>query len=207
MRSPVRQRSGICGHVADEPDAADDRRGRDRLPARLVVERHVPGDDRDAELDSAAREMPSIACASSQPISGFSGLPKFRQSVSASGSPPAHATFIAASMHSLPAGLQRVAATERRAIKRDGEPARSVDTQHRGIEPRSTHGPRADEVVVLLEDPGLGLVVHGCDRRRLDDLARCLRDLVARALVGQQRGRDRADDLVVEETRAARRGP
>ena len=42
---------------------------------------------------SAACAMPSIASASSQPISGFSGLPKFRQSVSPSGSPPAHATF------------------------------------------------------------------------------------------------------------------
>ncbi len=47
--------------------------------------------------DSAAREIPSIACSSSQPISGFSGLPKLRQSVSASGSPPAQATLSAAS--------------------------------------------------------------------------------------------------------------
>src|SRR6476469_11157590 len=46
----------------------------------------------------AACAMPSIAHASSQPISGFSGLPKLRQSVSASGSPPAHATFSAASI-------------------------------------------------------------------------------------------------------------
>ena len=44
---------------------------------------------------SAAWAIPSIAWASSQPISGFSGLPKFRQSVSASGSPPAHATLSA----------------------------------------------------------------------------------------------------------------
>ena len=40
--------------------------------------------------------MPSIACVSSQPISGFSGLPKLRQSVSPIGSPPAQATFSAA---------------------------------------------------------------------------------------------------------------
>src|SRR4029077_17147279 len=37
----------------------------------------------------AARAMPSIACASSQPIAGRSGLPKLRQSVRASGAPAA----------------------------------------------------------------------------------------------------------------------
>ena len=37
-------------HVGDEPDAADDRGGRDRAPAGLVVERDVAGDDGDAEL-------------------------------------------------------------------------------------------------------------------------------------------------------------
>ena len=43
------------------------------------------------------RAIPSIASASSHAISGFSGLPKLRQSVRASGSPPAQATFRAAS--------------------------------------------------------------------------------------------------------------
>ena len=43
------------------------------------------------------RAIPSIASASSQAISGFSGLPKLRQSVSPSGSPPAQATLRAAS--------------------------------------------------------------------------------------------------------------
>ena len=45
---------------------------------------------------SAAWEMPSIARASSYAISGFSGLPKLRQSVRPIGSPPAHATLRAA---------------------------------------------------------------------------------------------------------------
>ena len=45
---------------------------------------------------SAASAIPSIARASSQPISGFSGLPKLRQSVRPIGSPPAQATFSAA---------------------------------------------------------------------------------------------------------------
>ena len=45
---------------------------------------------------SHARAMPSIASASSQATSGFSGFPKLRQFGIASGRPPAHATFRAA---------------------------------------------------------------------------------------------------------------
>src|SRR5207302_273488 len=45
----------------------------------------------------AAAASPSIASSSSHAISGFSGLPKLRQSVSARGSPPAQATLRAAS--------------------------------------------------------------------------------------------------------------
>ena len=66
--------------------------------AGLVVERDVARRRRGCRARSAARAMPSIACASSQPISGSSGLPKLRQSVSASGSPPAQATLSAASI-------------------------------------------------------------------------------------------------------------
>ena len=48
-RSPLCHRSGIARHVADEADAADDRRRRDRRAAGLVVERHVSRDDGDPE--------------------------------------------------------------------------------------------------------------------------------------------------------------
>ena len=88
---------GNACDVAHEADAADDRRRRDRRAAGLVVERDVP-ETTGIPSESAACEIPSIACASSQPISGFSGLPKLRQSVRASGSPPAQATFSAASI-------------------------------------------------------------------------------------------------------------
>src|SRR5207244_8432228 len=45
---------------------------------------------------SAAGEIPSIASASSAATTGFSGLPKLRQSVSPSGRPPTQATLRAA---------------------------------------------------------------------------------------------------------------
>ena len=48
--SPRRQPRRDLRDVADEPDAADDRRRRDRAAVGLVVERDVAGDDRDAEL-------------------------------------------------------------------------------------------------------------------------------------------------------------
>ena len=54
-RSPRRQRDGIARDVGDEPDAADDRRRRDRDAAGLVVERDVARDDRDAELVAPRR--------------------------------------------------------------------------------------------------------------------------------------------------------
>ena len=49
-----------------------------------------------APIAFAAAAMPSIASASSHAISGFSGLPKLRQSVKPIGRPPAHATLRAA---------------------------------------------------------------------------------------------------------------
>ena len=83
-------------HVRHEPDAPDDGRRRNRPSVGLVVKRHVARDDRNPERLRRLARSPSIASASSQPISGFSGLPKLRQSVSASGSPPAQATLRAA---------------------------------------------------------------------------------------------------------------
>ena len=154
---------------------------------------------------SAACAIPSIACASSQPISGFSGLPKLRQSVSASGSPPAHATFSAASI------------TAR-------QPASNGSRQPSGGPSSETAMPRVPSIrSTAASSPGrrtvreptswsycsnthvFGSSLIGSTRRRLDRRARLL-DLVARALVGEQRGRDRADDLAVRRARAARRG-
>ena len=148
--------------------------------------------------DSAASAMPSIACASSQPISGFSGLPKLRQSVSASGSPPAHATFIAASSTAL-------------------KPASRGSRQPSGGPSSDTAIPRIPSMrSTAASSPGRRTVrdptswsycsntqsFGSCvDRRdgRARDRVSALLELVPRALVGEQLRRDRADDLVVEE--------
>src|SRR3954464_7828940 len=89
---------------------------------------------------SHACAIPSIACASSQPISGLSGFPKLRQSVSASGSPPppppraapprprerlaAGAGDVSSGTeHCLRAGGEGVELADRRPVERDGETA------------------------------------------------------------------------------------
>ena len=77
-------------------------------------------------------------------------------------------------------------------------PRVAVDPQHRCVEAGTPHRARADEVVVLLEHPGLRLVVDRVDGRRGRG-ALLLLHLVARALVGEQSGRDRADHLARRE--------
>ena len=99
------------------------------------------------------------------------------------------------------------------AVERDREPAqRRPQAQDGGVEARPAHGARADEVVVALVDPGAAAnvgrgeqveqrlrVVRAPRRRRPRCGARLLRDVVARALVGEQPRRDRADHLVAVE--------
>src|SRR3954467_3362057 len=164
---------------------------------------------------SAACAIASIACASSNAISGFSGLPKLRQSVRPSGSPPAHATLRAApSTASTPAPTgadspprwpprrDRVPLARRRPRQRNGEaPRRRAQAQHARVEARPAHGARAHELVVLLEDPALGRTVPLAQRLLAGGPRIRLRllDLVARALVGEERSGDRADDVVGPE--------
>ena len=94
--------------------------------------------------------MPSIDSASSQPISGFSGLPKLRQSVKPSGSPPAQATFRAASrIAAAPTGERIERADAAGAVEREREPAeRRAQAQHGGIQAGPAHGARLHELVV-----------------------------------------------------------
>ena len=80
--------------IRQPPDHAHDRRGIDRAAAALVVERHVPAHHRHAE-GQAGVASPSTARVSCQAMCGFSGLPKFRQLVSPSGSAPTQARFSA----------------------------------------------------------------------------------------------------------------
>ena len=78
------------GRRSRRPASAGSRARRSRCRARRS--RRRPG----SPSASAACAIPSIACASSHAISGFSGLPKLRQSVRPIGSPPAQATLRAA---------------------------------------------------------------------------------------------------------------
>src|SRR3954453_20019168 len=131
---------------------------------------------------SAAWAMPSIACASSYAIAGFSGLPKLRQSVRPSGSPPAQATLRAApSTACTPAakgsgssgrgpwgGAAGAGAGGPRAVGGAGAPPpRRPQPQNSGVEARAADGARSDELVVLLEDPPLALAVGGREGLRL----------------------------------------
>src|SRR3954469_6496989 len=101
---------------------------------------------------SAAREIPSIACASSCAIAGFSGFPKLRQSVRPIGSPPAPATVGRAARGALDTGGKRGGLAGRRALQRNREPAqRRPQAQDGRVETRTADGARADEVVVLLD--------------------------------------------------------
>ena len=188
---------GDARDVAHEADAADDRRRRDRRAAGLVVERDVPRDDGDPERVGRLRdpfdrlrELPAdlglLGVAEVEAVGEGERL--------AAGAGDVERGF----HHGRPAGLDRVAAAERGAVERDGDAARAVDPQHRCVEAGTPHRARADEVVVLLEHPGLRLVVDRVDGRRGRG-ALLLLDLVARALVGEQSGRDRADHLARRE--------
>src|SRR5581483_220905 len=66
-----------------------------------------------------------------------------------------------------------------------------------GVEAGAPDGAGADELVVLLEHPVLRAVVDGIDGSRNGGPRRRL-EVVARALVGQEVRRNRADDVAVE---------
>ena len=155
---------------------------------------------------AASRDALDRLRSSSQPISGFSGLPKLRQSVSASGSPPAQATLQRGAEHGERPPAPRVALAGRRPCRARPRAPRSdgPQPQHGRVEPGPAHRARADELVVLLEIHALRREVRvgarPCGSRRAGSSVRRLAlDLVARALVREEPGRDRADDLAVEE--------
>ena len=93
-------------------------------------------------------------------ISGRSGLPKFRQLVSASGRAPVHATLRAASATAatVPAygssqhqrGLQ---STESASALRVGGAVLALDAHQRGVAARPDHGVALHELVVLAVEP------------------------------------------------------
>ena len=121
---PARRHGANVGY---EPDAADHRRRVDRRARRSRCRARRFPRRRGCSSASAASAIPSIASASCQAISPFSGLPKLRQSVSPSGSPPAQATFRAASSTASAPPVARADAGEPpAAVERDGESARAT---------------------------------------------------------------------------------
>ena len=118
----------------------------------LVVQRDVAADDRHAERP-AASASPATASVSCQATCGFSGLPKFRQFVSPSGSAPTQARLAAHSYTASAAPARGSQATRR--------PLPSIETampdavrqrQHGGVGLLGTaHRARLDDRVVLLE--------------------------------------------------------
>ncbi len=71
-------------------------RGINALAQRLVIEADVAAGDRRFQL-LAGSVMPSMTCENCHMMCGFSGLPKFRQLVAATGVAPVQATLRAAS--------------------------------------------------------------------------------------------------------------
>src|SRR5258708_15074717 len=145
-------------HVAHETYAADNGRGWDGAPAGLVVERHVPGDNRNAELVGRLRdafdrllELPAdlglLRVAEVQAVRERERLPARARDV--------HRGL----HHRAPAGRERIASAQARPVERNSDAARAVDAQHSSIETGTSNRARADEVVVLLEYPGLQLVI------------------------------------------------
>ena len=195
--------AGHAAHVGDEPDAADDRRRRDRGAVGVVVERDVAGDDRDPErlrglrdpldrLRQLVRDLRLLGIAEVEAVGEPDRLAAGARDVARGAE------------RRLDAGAEAVGLARRGALQRDREPAqRRPQAQDGRVETRPAHSARADEVVVLLDH-----LAH-VELRRLGlphrPRLRPLLDLVARALVGQQPRGDLADDLARRGTRAARR--
>ena len=122
---------------------------------------------------SAASPRPAIASRSCHMISGFSGLPKFRQLVSASGRAPVQATLRAASATAAIVPPARVEPAEAR-VAVDGERQRlargravlALHAHERGVAARAEDGVALHELVVLAPDPGLRAEVRVVEERR-----------------------------------------
>ena len=200
ITSPSRQPPGTARTSVDEPDAADDGRRVDRAAVGLVVERHVPGDDRNAQRLAGLRH----------PLDRLGELPGDLAllgvaEVEAVGEPERLAAGAGDVARRLEHGERAACSRLERADPARGRRARprareaGPQPQHRGVEPRPAHRARADELVVAPVDPRAA-----ADVRRGEQLeqrvgaagavgragqavrpARRRLDRVARALVGE----------------------
>ena len=153
-------------HVGHEPDAADDRRRRDRAPVGVVVERHVSRHDRNAERLGRARDSLDRLRELVRDL-GLLGIAEV-EAVGQADRLAAGARDVARrAEHGLHARRERIALARPRPLQRHGEPAqRRPQAQHARVEPRPAHRARADELVVLLRDPRLVGAVRVAQRRR-----------------------------------------
>ncbi len=157
-RSPARRNTPaqVALHVGQQAHHADRRRREDALAFGLVVEADVPADDRDVRARGTLRRCRASASANCHMISGRSGLPKLRQSVRPSGSPPTQETFRA---HSATASRAPSNGSRKHeagvAVHRQRQALlRPLDAHHRRVAgPGRTTRAEPDHVVVLPDTP------------------------------------------------------
>src|SRR5207248_2334396 len=101
--------------------------------------------------------MPSMTAENCAMISGFSGLPKFKQLVAATGVAPAQATLRAASATECMAPSFGSRYAQRLAIERHGQPALGpLHADHAGIVAGRLRRVGLHHGVVLLVHPAFG---------------------------------------------------
>ena len=186
-------------HVRDEPDAADNGGRRDRSPVALVVEGDVPGNDRNPQRLGRLRDPLDRLCQLPADLGllGIAEVEAIRQRQWLA----ARARNVARRLeHGPGAAGKRVDFADPRTVERDGNAAiAGKQVQNRRVEPGPPHRPRLDELVVLLVDPRLALVICGGNRPPGPLRLRLPLDLVARALVRQERRRNRPLEVAPEE--------
>ena len=203
-----------AAHVLDETDGSDHGRRVDRTPVRLVVERHVSGDD--GRADRLARGRDAVDRLRELPADlRLLGVAEV-QAVREPDRLAADARDVARSLdHGERASGERVETGDPPLpVEREGQAAqRGAQANHSSIESWATNGSCADELVVAAENGPAAPQRRRRDElekrlmggRRPHDLARGSRratglpDLIARALVRQETGRDLADDVAVPE--------
>src|SRR5919201_340324 len=178
--------------MRNDANTPDNRRRRDRAPVRLVVERDVPGDDRNPERLGRLRELPAdlrlLGIAEVQTVGQRERLA------------PGAGDVARRLEHRCRSGRERVELADRRPVERDREAAIGrKETQHRRIEPRTSHRPRLNHVVVLFVDPRFRLVIRCRGRPLRGQWLRFLLELVARAFVRQERGGDGTFEIAAVE--------
>ena len=185
----------------------------DRAAVGLVVERDVPGDDRDPErLAGGGHALDRLG-----ELPGDLRLLRVPevQAVGDRERLAAGARDVARRLEhgERTAGVGVEPGDPAGAVEADGEAAKRGPKPEDGrVEPGPADGARADEVVVPAVDPGATADVRRREQleqravgaralgsgRRLGGRPRPARDLVAGRLVGEMGGRDRADELAVE---------